>query len=261
MPGQATLANITACQARGGTPYCWPPNGTRICVPGPDIPFYWPPTWYPDSDLNIGFTTNAGSFPTENQIGNMTKGVSRYDYQYQGVTVPGEQNARSVDVYMQSRSTKTGNMQNWRGPVLILVKTAEFTSTLNNYTTNSSSDDDDKDSLTNLTSGQMTGIIIAILAAVIGFVTLCCCCGCCGCCANNKRRARPTIDSEEQARVIVYGTELLEQRPKLGDPPTRAQSLGDEEHVEGGCDGQNESRRLEMARERDSIDPPPKYTP
>jgi hypothetical protein len=261
MPGQATLANITACQARGGTPYCWPPNGTRICVPGPDILFYWPPTWYPDSDLNIGFTTNTGSFPTGNQIGNMTKSVSCYDYKYQGVTVPGEQNARSVDVYMQSRSTKTGGLQNWRGPMLILIKTADFTSTLNNYTTNSSSDDDDMDALTNLNSGQMAGIVIAILAAIIGLVALCCCCGCCGCCAAKKRRARPNIDSEEQGRVIVHGTELMEQRPKLGNATVFTRPLVNEERVGEGNVGHNEIRRLEKARKRDCIDPPPKYTP
>jgi hypothetical protein len=168
----------------------------------------------------------------------MTKSVSCYDYKYQGVTVPGEQNARSVDVYMQSRSTKTGGLQNWRGPMLILIKTADFTSTLNNYTTNSSSDDDDMDALTNLNSGQMAGIVIAILAAIIGLVALCCCCGCCGCC-----------------------TELMEQRPKLGNATVFTRPLVNEERVGEGNVGHNEIRRLEKARKRDCIDPPPKYTP
>jgi hypothetical protein len=261
MPGQAALANITACQSGGNTPYCWPPNGARICVPGPDIPFYWPPAWYTDSDLNIGFTLSAGSFPAGNEIGNTTKGVSRYDYQYQGVTVSGEQNARSVSVYIQTRSKKTGSLQNHRGPMLILVKTAEFPSTLNNRTTNSSSDDDVKDLPTSLAAGQLAGIIIAIFAVIVGLVTWCCCCECCRCGAAKKRRARPNVYNEEQGRVSVCGTELTEQRPKLGQATVVAHSLGIEERAGGGSAGQNETRRPEETRAKDSVDPPPKYTP
>jgi hypothetical protein len=204
------------------------------------------------------------AFPVWENDGNMTEPVGYNEYEHRTISVPGEQNARLLDIFMHSREISSKEVRNHRGPTLILVKTAAFDDGYKppQYKYPSGNDDDDKDPLTNMSSGQMAGTIIAILVVIIGFIIACCCCGCCGGCGGcaKKRPARPTIDGGERARVIVQGTELMEQR-KSGKAPALPQPLGNEERVGEGSAGQDEITRTNEARARDFIDPPPKYTP
>jgi hypothetical protein len=195
--------------------------------------------------------------------GNRTEAVSEYNYKWQSITIPG-QDAHSVDMYMYSRQVASKEVLNYRGPTLVLVKTAEFPSPYNNAGGSTSSDDDDKDPLTGLTTGGMAGIVVAVLVAIVAIIVASCCCGCCACCGvkgYRKRgaRPRPVMDAEEQARVIVHGTELMEQR-KPRSAPVLATPIANGMVSEGSA-SRDEIRRVEEDGARDLVDPPPKYTP
>jgi hypothetical protein len=197
-------------------------------------------------------------FPTLGNEGNRTKPVKNYEYQFQSISIPGQPNARTVDMYMYSRQFRSSEVLNYQGPTVVLVKTGEFPSP--SSTAGSGSSSNDEDPLTGLTDGGMAGIIVAIIFAIIAIVVACCCCGCCACCGFEKRgrrRARPVVDAEEQARVIVHGTELMEQR-KPGAVPVLTTPIGNG-RVGEGSSSRNEIGRMEEAR--DLMDPPPKYTP
>jgi hypothetical protein len=192
----------------------------------------------------------------------MNESVTSNEYLYRSIDIRGEPNAKSVDMLMYTRDLGAAKAENHRGPTIVLVKTREFGSPYPSSTPGSSSsgNDDDKDPLTGLTDGGMAGIIVAIMVAIIAIVVACCCCGCCACCGFEKRgrrRARPVVDAEEQARVIVHGTELMEQR-KPGAVPVLTTPIGNERLGEGSS-SRNEIGRVEEAS--DLMDPPPKYTP
>jgi hypothetical protein len=192
----------------------------------------------------------------------MNESVTSYEYLYRSVDIREEPNAKSVDIFMYTRELEMSNVENHRGPTIVLVKTREFSSPYPSSTPGSSSsdNDDDKDPLTGLTDGGMAGIIIAIIVAIIAIVVACCCCGCCACCGFEKRgrrRARLVLDVQEQGRIISHGTELMEQR-KPGGAPVLTTPI-ENERVGEGSSSRDEIGRAEEPRE--SLDPPPKYTP
>jgi hypothetical protein len=192
----------------------------------------------------------------------MNKSVTSYEHLYRRVDIREEPNTKSVDIFMYTREVGMNNAENHRGPTIVLVKTRQFSFPYPSSIPRSSSsdNDDNKDSLTGLTDGSMTGIIIAAVFAIIAIGIACCCCGCCASCGfkeGGRRRARPVVDAEEMGRIIVHGTELMEQR-KSGGAPVLTTPIGIE-RVGEGSSSRDEIGRVEEPR--DSLASPPKYTP
>ncbi|KAH7392042.1 hypothetical protein DE146DRAFT_128959 [Phaeosphaeria sp. MPI-PUGE-AT-0046c] len=270
------LSNITACQSSASTPFCWPPNGTRLCVPAPSgIRFYWPPTYYPTSArVLLEWDLSSNIFPSRNNTGNMTQSITRYMWEQSALAIPGApDNERSLKMYMRSR-VGGGEVVNHEGPTVVLVMTADFTSAISRPTgisrPSNHSEDDDVDALSGMTSSQMAGVIIGVLIAVGGIVIACCCSGCCACCGVKSRAKRPVrtkMDEEEQARIVAQGMELMEQKGGSGgtnlttlDPGRR--EISDEIGIARTTRGDgDEIRRVDLDAGRDMADPPPKYTP
>jgi hypothetical protein len=248
-PDFQSLTSIKACQAAANTTFCWPPNGTRICVPTYGIPFYWPPAYYdPDSKLAIDYNVTSKYFILSNNTGNRTQAFTPSMFDEEAEAIPGKVNEKSMKMYFRERrmndQSDPKNLENHDGPTLILVKTAAFTTISVTVTSTRKpkydSDDDDDDR--HLVGGAVAGIIVSVIVVVIIFFT--CCCYACGC-TKGRRSAKPTIDKAEHTRIIAQGTELMQQRGGAQDESSR------QRHAPG---------REEEAR-AETPEPPPKYTP
>ncbi|KAL5115399.1 hypothetical protein ACEQ8H_006699 [Pleosporales sp. CAS-2024a] len=275
-------ANITACQNAGVSSFCWPPNGTRICVPSSTtraVPFYFPKSYY-GNDTLLSLTWNQAEYfdPSGTNTGSRNLYVYPQLYTSYALTIPNTDDERWLPIFMRAKKNGSaqGDVHVYPGPTIILVKLGDFATSSagpKSTATSAYSNHDDKDALTGLTSGAMAGIIVAILVVIIALVTLCCCLGCCACCGVKKRAVRSKRTRHEQARVIAQGTELVEQgsaAPKTEAPRVSAPRLVDEANVglTGSLRGQDEMPRVEAERARvqddvirDYLDPPPKYAP
>ncbi|KAF2030644.1 hypothetical protein EK21DRAFT_88764 [Setomelanomma holmii] len=265
----AALKSVRACQAAANTTFCWPPNGTRICVPQQRMPFYWPPAYYhSDSRVSVEYDLSSAWLFLQNNTGNGTEYFSQYMFTSKALPIPGTMNEKSMKMYMRERrfTKEEGvdpyNLEVHEGPAVILVKTAEFTSTIQsaratatarpNYS--SSSDDNDRPKLA---GGAVAGIVIGALVALF---LLICCCSCCGCCGAKKKNGRTetSLTAEEQARIVSQGTELLEQG-KVVHP--HGQSIPRPVVVHGRVMGVDDARGEEGRVPGYAEEAPPKYTP
>ncbi|KAH4292909.1 hypothetical protein HBH64_179200 [Parastagonospora nodorum] len=257
-PIPSLLANITACQLASNTSFCYPPNGTRICVSNTinSFPFYFPRSFYGnDSKIYLGYTLSTSITPRLNNTGNTTLLVGESLYATFGLNIPGVRNEKTLAVVMRAKAPGVSEAEVYAGPTVVLVKTAEFPSATATSRPKSD-DDDDEDALTGLTGGEMAGIIVGVIVGIIALVTVCCCYGCCGCCGGRKRAGR-VMGSEERERVVKEGVELMEQGGARGmrvEAPVLAGPGRDEiERVEA------ERARVDEEVVRDYIDPPPAY--
>ncbi|KAF2824969.1 hypothetical protein CC86DRAFT_447004 [Ophiobolus disseminans] len=250
-PTSLNLTAINICQSEATTPFCWPPNGTRICARANDIRFYWPPTYYhSDSRVAIEYDLTSSLTLFQPNTGNSTEYFTSYMFDRKALPIPDTRTEKSMKMYMRERRygsdvlDKT-NLAVHEGPTIILVKTADFTSSTRSLTratatsrpysgSSRSSDYDDKP---HFSSGALAGVIIG---SIIGFVAVMVCC-CRGCCGKKRRAAKPELSAEEQMRIAAQGLELMEQRKAVG--------VREAEEGRGGGGVVHEEG------------PPPKYTP
>jgi hypothetical protein len=164
--------------------------------------------------------------------------------------IPGKVNEKSIKMYLRERrmidQANPMSLENHDGPTLILVKTADFTTTGSGTKATStrqssydSHDDDDR----HIVGGAIAGIIIGVIVVIVALIT--CCCYACGC-KKGGRGAKPKIDGAEHARIIAQGTELMQQRGTARNDSS-LQPLAPE--------------RVEETRAQSLEEPPPKYTP
>jgi hypothetical protein len=223
-------------------------------APSEDIPFYWPQNYYhPSSRVAIEYDLTSKFLFLLNNTGNRTEDFTSYMYSRSALSIPGKPNERSLKLYMRERRVgddvpedEVLNLAVHEGPTVILVKTAEFSTTVRSARATATSrssyrggydSDDDDDDRPRLSSGAIVGVVFG---SIIGFALLlfCCCKGCCG--ANKGKPARPTMAKEEKDRIVREGLELMEQR--------KAPAV----------DVQDGMARAEEGR---GDVPPPKYTP
>ncbi|KAJ4362026.1 hypothetical protein N0V83_010967 [Neocucurbitaria cava] len=282
-PNSTILAGIEACQAAANTTFCYPPNGTRICAPAEDTPFFWPTGYYNnDSRLNLDYEGRPGVLFLRKNTGNGTQDFTPYLYDYKATEIPGVQNEKTIEMYFEERRLNDEldpmNLKTYHGPTLILVKTAEWptmTSASSRATATAkspySSDDDDDDGKPKLHPGAIVGIVLGSIVAAVAIFFLCCR----NCCCGAKRTPRPKVDKQKQAHLIDQGRELMEKRGGTtgngGDKSKAAVSSANVGLV--GNDGRSlddlvraeearsAQRRVETADMPHGGVPPPKYTP
>ncbi|KAH7382354.1 hypothetical protein BKA66DRAFT_570639 [Pyrenochaeta sp. MPI-SDFR-AT-0127] len=282
-PNSTVLAGIEACQTAANMPYCYPPNGTRICIPSKDIPFYWPSSYFsPDSKIAIEYETKLDKAQNNSGYGTYDFSESIYAQAVlvQSSLFPGDQGEVAMKMYFIEQrnnddiSTRDPIVHD--GPTLILVDTVSAAPTIvvmtptttarNMHGSEEDSDDEDDDDAggPKLHPGAIAGAVIgSIIAAVVLFLF---CCR--GCCYGAKRRGNPD-EEKEHPHTIEQGTELAQQK-------SVPNSNGAKKLVStrfGGLDpapGSHEIERMDAARiaqHRGEVDsaymeaPPPRYTP
>jgi hypothetical protein len=199
-----------------------------------------------------------------NNTGNRSEYFSEYMFDSEARTIPGTRNEKSMKMYMRERvfndDVDPWNLEVHEGPMVILVKTAEFTTTTRSVRATATrrpysygSDDDDDDG-PQLSRGAIAGIVIGAIVGLI-FIISCCCCGCCG----KKKQTKPKIDPEQQARIVAQGVELMEQG-KVVQP--HVQSVTPAVVVGTRATDVNIERMAEARAPAYAAEaPPPKYTP
>ncbi|KAF1842919.1 uncharacterized protein K460DRAFT_356714 [Cucurbitaria berberidis CBS 394.84] len=270
-PNSTTLAGIAACQAAANTAFCYPPNGTRICVPEVEIPFYWPASYYPPgSGLAVSFD-NFSTF--YGNTGNRTENFMLYVYNFIATNISGVQNEKTIQMSIRERHFDNKkdpfNLKKHDGPTLILVKTAETlasrTSTSDiSWATATRRPRYKTSNEPTLSPGGIVGILIGVVFGIVALIW----CFRSFCCAA---RERASIDRKEQARIVGQGSELMFQggvaaRRGIG----QCQVVSPRNGLLDSRSGPEDFPRVEEARiwqRRGDIertceeDPPPKYTP
>ncbi|XPS81139.1 hypothetical protein M3J09_013082 [Ascochyta lentis] len=211
------LAAIRTCQDEAKTPYCWPPNGTRICIPPRDVSFYWPPSYY-DETSYLYLNYNQRSTPNQSiqdaSGERLNVGASTYIMADEN---PDRPNERAVKITIHEKRRVYDSLVEivHQGPTLILEMPDDTTA----ETSATASPFPDKHS-PRLAPGTIAGVVFGALVAAILLGMLCfSCCGrgCCGTMGDAERkRARRQQALHEQREM---------DEAKIGDvatAPTRA---------------------------------------
>ncbi|KAH7345821.1 hypothetical protein BKA66DRAFT_478761 [Pyrenochaeta sp. MPI-SDFR-AT-0127] len=267
--------DVSLCQLKATTPFCWPPNGTRLYLSSSQtIAFYWPTAYYnSDSELAIDHKTILEDLSMTKNIGYTSYIFTQGLYDARATSIPGKDNERSLIMYLLERRMND-NLRVHQGPTIILVDTAISSSSASRtqtvsqtrsdssigvpYPTWTSSDYDSNDDDSVRPQPQLAGVIIGIALgscfAIILLVVLCCC-GPCWFCRRLKRK--PRINEGEQSRIGQIGTQLMEPS-KIGSRAGPELQCSSSSRVEGSGYGFG---RVDEERDRCSDEPPPYYTP
>jgi hypothetical protein len=272
--------SIAACQAEGTTPYCYPPNGTRVCVPAMEIPVFWPPGYYNSaSGIATSWSSKVYDFTTQqnNGTGPLTRqNISAQLYKYIADEIPGVANEKTLTMYFwEEVPDGSGGFENGKrheGPTLTLVKPFDVwptSSTVSSTTTRSASSSPTSHNLQNDEGPHHPPKVIAgiVLGAIVGAILIGALCFtfCCSCCCQQKREEgrvrRQQLRNEQCARDVekLAGAAV---GPFRGNTASIAAGGDDSSAVEAQ---RVEQRRQEIGRsdttEPPIYEPPPKYTP
>ncbi|KAF2267800.1 hypothetical protein CC78DRAFT_613895 [Lojkania enalia] len=212
VPNITQLSAIARCQAAANTTYCYPPNGTRICVPIEDVPFYWPKAYYhSDSRIAIEYDLSSWFIKLEkNDTSNGTQDFTPYMYTDKAISIPGRPYEKTMKIYLLERRFNDFldpyNLEIHEGPELTLVKTAEFPSTTQSSSfaspTSTYRHDHDEDSH-GLARGNAVGIAIGVVAGTILLGTLYYyCCIRSSCASKNYTRNQNANQREPEAQEL-----------------------------------------------------------
>ncbi|KAF3006729.1 hypothetical protein E8E13_009546 [Curvularia kusanoi] len=121
---------IEACQQDAKAPFCWPPNGSRICMPNGGIPFHWPSRYYQgESVVYINFGSRGTSGPHANSGTIYNTFPLDYIHYPDSEDIPGGY-ATSIEITItEHRTQSNGSTQIiHRGPTLLFkYKSPSFT--------------------------------------------------------------------------------------------------------------------------------------
>ncbi|KAF2476805.1 uncharacterized protein BDR25DRAFT_338957 [Lindgomyces ingoldianus] len=262
------MTEIEECQSRAESIYCYPPNGTRICVPTEDVPFYWPPKYYhSDAKICLEYDLNSYFAYFRYNWGNKTQEFTPAMYEAVASPIPGQLNEKMMRMYLLERRFNTSldpyNLETYDGPKLILVKTAEFPSRTRSYgitaTVTTQSSNHNSHSSSGISSQKAAGIALATIFGIIAVLVLLCCRCCLG--RRNKNAGGVNGRAEDFARRVP---DLQTQSENI---PSRTQGTNFGEEMTT-LDMNNEPQRPTRIRDADleslppyNIDKPPKYSP
>lgn len=277
----SNLPAIEACQREAKTPYCWPPNGTQICVPANDVPFYWPPEFYRSRESGIDVTYGIGHDFSYQNTGNLSLSFTRSTWYTFGKRIPGRIAERTLNISIRE-------VQQWRdeeglaradvvfhqGPIITLID-AQRTAVASarpsatggyNYSSSFQPPNEEPD----LAAGGIAGIVFGGIIGVVMLGMLCFAC-CKSCCvsgggkihkAEGKRirwqqnqREQSEMDQGKLADVSVVSTMAAARSSSFGTDEIRAV---EEQRI---VQGQGEVLRTDASEPPPYEAVPPKYTP
>lgn len=115
------------------TPYCWPPNNTRVCVPlSYRVNVLWSKSYYRSDNSRLAISFDPTRLVSETQENNGTYylNVTADIFTNDAVSIPGSKNEKALSIWLLERSryhesdeTK-GTLH--RGPTLVLVPTEKW---------------------------------------------------------------------------------------------------------------------------------------
>lgn len=294
IPNSTILASIEACQAAANTTSCYPPNGTRICVPSDDItcivplsnptrldrlppPVYWPPGFYhSDSIISLEYDLDSSFTFFKNNTGNRTDYFTEFMYTSQAEPIPDVVGEKRMQMYYLERRTDDQfpllNYETHYGPELVLVKTAEFTTTASASATatatgragHDSDDDSDDDDPSRLSNRNIAIIAVCVTLGVLGALLFLCVRRCTG------KGKRSKNEAEITQTLQAVDRELGRMQPR---EPGHIFSLGaihDSTTGPGTAISNRAEYRAAQRQNADEVAPilppytqdePPKYTP
>jgi hypothetical protein len=197
------IPTIEACQQEAKTPYCWPPNGSRICVSDRIVPFYWPSNYYQDdSEIYISFGKRRTFGPYIND-GNAYKTLQFDDASHlYGEDIPNK-SEESIDItIIEHQRHINGTTQIVHaGPQLILDYTTSpsFSASIAARRVNP-----DSIKLTDWPAGKIMGVVFGSLfglAMLIWTLHKCCHTGCWGCLLAPGASEVARVKKQEQRRI------------------------------------------------------------
>jgi hypothetical protein len=197
------IPTIEACQQEAKTPYCWPPNGSRICVSDLTIPFYLPSNYYrDDSEIYISFGKRRAFGPYIND-GNAYKTLQLDDVnQLYGEDIPNKSEESINVAIIEHRRHINGTTQIVHvGPQLILDHT-----TSSSFSASIAARRVNPDSI-KTTDWPTSKILSVIFGPFFGFAFLvwlcikCCNTGCWVCCLAPGKSEVARVRRQEQQRI------------------------------------------------------------
>ncbi|KAF2107437.1 hypothetical protein BDV96DRAFT_606535 [Lophiotrema nucula] len=259
-PNTSQVAAIQSCQAAANTTYCYPPNGTRICVPSYNIPFFWPPSYYPP-DAVVALSYSPDSIPLLDNTGNRTQSISLSIYYANAFRIPNLESERALKIYFRTNYTQAPDpttdvleLESYDGPTLILVntayrsgRTASTTATATATGRVRSSGDVREDGLNR---PEIGAVVVGVLGALIFIVVLLVC--------YSKRAKKPSKHeaSQPMRQVDEVASSVGSRRGSTESPRAAQQSLSREP---GGREERAET--LPPYRTVEGREEPPAYAP
>ncbi|KAH6633170.1 hypothetical protein C7974DRAFT_452364 [Boeremia exigua] len=202
---------VRQCQLAADQPYCWPPNGTRICAGLTRIPFYWPPMFYHENAyFYVDFGTevtegpeNSGKVRADRSSTNLT-GFTAYTERISNSTSSDERLLRiTIREWHPVLDSITSTLHH--GPTLTIVPT-QASSTISYVPGPRSSTIPDSAS-NSLSRGETTGVILGAIVGVALLLMLCF--KCCGPDPGREETAR--VRRQEARRVAAERAALQPQ--------------------------------------------------
>ncbi|KAJ4993834.1 hypothetical protein SVAN01_00888 [Stagonosporopsis vannaccii] len=206
------------CQKENKQPYCWPPNGTRICGGGFEkLLLFWPPSFYEENAyffVDFGNQTTEGpDNPGEIRADERVAELSGYEKYAEPISNGSGSYEKILRITIREWYPVMDSItsRNHAGPTLTIVpseRTSVFTAAP------SSSASPGRDWSDPIPTGKIMGIVFGsvIGAAVLVAVLVWCCRSCCmdGCGAGKRENARVR---RQQARRIA--DEVAAAKPQI----------------------------------------------
>jgi hypothetical protein len=136
------FTEIYDCKEAASTPYCYPPNGTRLCMSSDNmgVAVHWPSKYYHPGDSRIALSTSPSRLISETDENNGTRSLhfNRQVYENDAVVIPGSDHERALHVWFLERAYVDRNDKTkgvlHEGPTLVLVRIREWTGNRTNET-------------------------------------------------------------------------------------------------------------------------------
>ncbi|UPX12972.1 uncharacterized protein EKO05_0003502 [Ascochyta rabiei] len=255
------LALIRTCQEEAKTPQCWPPNGTRICIPATDVSFSWPPLYYNETS-NVYINYNQRGTPNQtldHASGELLNTTLVTDMGADGIRDRPYEEAVEIIIHEKWRAFDSLQEIVHQGRTLILVAPDGLTQP-------SATVPPDNDG-PKLAPGTIAGIVFGALIGAILLGMLCfSCCGCV-CCGNMGEAERKGIRQQQALReqgemddaklegVVTVPTRAAARPASIRSDAVRA--VEEQSVKQQQLKGVGEGVSMPPAHEV----PPPKYTP
>jgi hypothetical protein len=195
------VPQVEACQQEATAPYCWPPNGSRLCYPEYKVQLYWPPSYYNDNETSQ--LSILSSYTPMNKADRAGSGRSSTDLDlsyFLADKIPGRPNERSINLTISERRWLNDSYMDYvthQGPILILVDTSSASATPTPSPT--ATPEKPKE----FKPGEIAGIGIGAFCGLVILVVLAYryCAQCCLACCYPGEAERRRVRAAERKRI------------------------------------------------------------